>query len=877
MSLQTNEPAGIWQRIPTIMTGGSILTLLAALRQDLGYGFRTLRRNSGFTLVSILALALGIAVNTAVFTAYKAFVARPLDGRDPATLVNFAVRLQSGATNARFSYPDYEAYRDGLRSFSGVIAFSIEQLTLSDAGGAVARRNSDSGTLLARLGLMPPTAGNQEIASAFVVSENYFSVLGVDPVRGRAFDAMSASELSTSPAVLISENYWLRRFEGDAGILGKSVRLNGVVFTIAGVTPANFTGTSIAVPNFWLPLTLYPLVHPADRRLRDRDDLCCRMFGRLAPGVGMNEAQAEATVLSAQLGALHAPASELSKSAYVAISPGSPLPGINPSLRLTLVLIMAAAAMVLVIACANAAGLQLARATARQQEFGIRLSLGASRSRLVRQLLTESALVGLLAGSAALPATWGMLRVAITHAMEQLPSEYTVILDVSPDLSVFGYVLAISLLAGLLFGLAPALTSSRSGLFAITRSTGASLGRSRLRHGLIASQVAFSLTLMIAGGLLVRSAIQALTMETGYNADRVIDVSLQFPENRRSTAEAKAALVNDLRNRLATLPGVAAVTSARAPSDSGARRAAVSLNGQAPDERNLRATVYYTWVQPNYFETLGIPLVRGQGFSALTEQADVAIVSEATARRLWSDHDPIGQTLRLGTNGQFHTKDELLPDGPVWQIIGVARDTRGVTLDGSDSQQVYVPLPRARIQDYPILVRTSADPELVVRRLEPVIAAVDPALSVTTTTLQAMLRRTDAFLIASISAAIASAISMFGLLLASMGIYSAVSYEVVLRTREVGIRMAIGARKRDILAVVMRGTLRPVLVGLVAGLTLAVGASRLLRGVLYGIGAIDAVAFAGAPLFFLMIALAASWLPSRRAMRIDPLVALRDQ
>ena len=263
------------------------MNLFETLLQDLRYGVRTLRRHPSFTIVSILALALGIGVNVAVFTGYKAIIARPLDARDPETLVNLSLRLQSGATEARFSYPDYEAYRDGLRSFSGVIAFSIEELRLTDAGGAVARRSAGSGSLVGRLGLLPPSATNREIASTFVVSENYFSVLGVKTARGRAFDAMSASELAASPSVLISENYWQRRFAGDPAVLGKSIRLNGALFTIIGITPRNFTGTSVAVPNFWLPLSLYPLIHPHSTRLRDREDLCCRVFGRLAPGMSM--------------------------------------------------------------------------------------------------------------------------------------------------------------------------------------------------------------------------------------------------------------------------------------------------------------------------------------------------------------------------------------------------------------------------------------------------------------------------------------------------------------------------------------------------------------------------------------------------------------
>jgi predicted permease len=845
------------------------------LFQDLRYGARSLWRNPRFTSVSMLALALGIGVNTAVFTAYKALIARPLDARDPSTLVNLELRLQSGDTTAQFSYPDYEAYRDGLRSLSGVIAFSIEQLALSSADGVVTHRHSDTGTLLTKL--LPPAAANKEVATTFVVSENYFAVLGVAPVRGRAFDVITPAELAASPAVLISENYWHDRFAGDPDILGKIVRLNGADFAIAGVTPANFTGTSIAVPNVWLPLSLYPAVHPGDRRLRDRENRCCRIFGRLAPGVTMREAEAEATVLSAAVYELHDPGSERRRPTHAVVSPGSPLPAVNAGLRLTLALIVAATMMVLLIACANAAGLQLARATARQQELGVRLSLGASRSRLIRQLLTESALLGVLAGAAALPVTWALMRLAVIQAMAQLPPEFTLVLDVTPDMSVFACVLALSLCAGLVFGLAPALASSRSALFTATRTAGTSLGRGRLRQGLIAAQVAVSLTLMITGGLLVRSAIHALTMDTGYDADRVVAVTVQASGQTEELNEARAAVVNDLRDRFAAVAGVTAMTSARAPSDNGARRAAVSLNGDTPSELNARATVYYTWVQPNYFDTLGIPLTRGRGFARPVEQAHLAIVSEAAARRLWPGQDPIGQMMRFSTTGQFHTASELLPDGPTWQVIGVARDTRGVTLDGSDSEQVYVPMPRDRAKDYPLLLRTRVDPNRVVDSLAPIVAQVDPALTVTTATLQAMLRGTQAFLATSLSAAIASGIGLCGLLLASMGIYSTVSYDVVLRTREVGIRMAIGARKRDILNVVMRGSLRAVLAGLAVGIVLAIGAARLLRGVLYGLGALDVVSFGAASVLFLTIALAASWLPSRRAMRIDPLVALREQ
>jgi len=846
--------------------------------QDLRYGARILRRNAGFTAVSVFALALGIGVNTAVFTAYKAFVVRPLDARDPSTMVNVALRLHSGVINARFSYPDYEAYRDHLHSFSGVIAFSIEQLRLTGAEGVGSQRTAEAGSLMGRLGLLRPTASNAEFASTFMVSENYFSVLGVAALGGRTFESIGLPELAASPAVLISENYWQRRFAGDPAALGKTIRLNDAAFTIVGISPHNFIGTSVAAPDFWLPLSLEPLVHPNGHRLRDRDDLFCRVFGRLAPAVSMTQAQAEATLLASQLRTLHDPHSDLSKDVTALISPGSPFPGqMNAGLRLAIVLIMVGVGMVLVIACANVASLQLARATTRQQELGMRLSLGASRARLIRQLLTESALIGILAGGTALPLTWGLMRIAVTRAAEALPADFgTLVLDVNPDLEIFGYVLAISVFAGILFGLAPAIESSRSALFSTIRGAGTSAVHNRLRHVLIGAQVAVSLALMIAGGMLVRSANHALRMDTGYNGERVIDLTLQFPEGSRYTADRKAVLVRDLRTRLAGLPGVAAITSARAPNDNGGRRAAVSVNGEPPSAGNMRAVLYYTWVEANYFQTLGIPLSLGSGFQSRADQAEyTVIVSESAAQRLWPGQSPVGHSLRLGTEGQFHNKSELLPDGPTWQVIGVARDTRGVTLDGSDSEQAYLRLPADRLQDYPVLVRTNSDPALLMRAIDQVIPAVDPALVASTSTLQEMLHQTDAFLIAGISAAIASTISLLGLLLASMGIYSTVSYIVVLRTREVGIRMAIGARKRDILALMMREGSRPVVAGLLVGIVLAVGASRLLRGVLYGLNTVDGISFVGASLLFLAIALVATWLPSRRATRVDPLVALR--
>jgi predicted permease len=845
--------------------------------QDLRYGARLLCRNAGFTVAAVLALGLGIGVNTAAFTAWKALFARPLDARDASSMVNLGLLRQSGSTDAEFSYPDYIVYRDHLRSFTGVIATSNEDLlTLSGVGGRRSERGVASGSLMETLGIVPASAvaNDAEMTSVMPVSENYFSVLGVAATRGRTFEGMSLSELGASPVALISENYWQRRFGGDAGILGRVIRLNGAAFTVIGVTPRDFVGTTVATPDFWLPLSLTPLVHPQSTLLRDREDQCCRVFARLAPGATLHQAQAETDLLANRLRTLHDSRSDLSKPVTALVTPGSPLPHKLPgSLQFTLVLIMVAVGLVLVIACANVASLQLARAAARQSELSMRLSLGATRFRLIRQLLTESVLLGIVAGGIALLFTWVLLKMLANVAAVAVPLEYgSFIVHVTPDLGIFAYAFAVSLAAGVLFGLAPALESSRSALSSALKSnTGTSPVRSRrLRDLLIGAQVAFSLVLMIAGSMLIRSSLHALNMDTGYDDKRVVCFSFQFPESLDYTPERKAALISTLSTRLAALPGVTGVSRGRAPDGQGLLSTSVSLNGQEPSPQNTRAYLYYNYVEPNYFQTLGIPLLFGRGFSAQSRQAELsAIVSESAARRLWPGENPIGRSFRMGDKRPF------VPGHPAYHVIGIVRDTRGILLDGSDSEQIYLPLPAGQFAASSLLIRTQYDPAQLINAIPPVVGSVDSSLLSSATTLEDMLRQTPVFWASSTSALIASTIGVIGLLLACMGIHGTVSYIVVLRTREVGIRMAIGAQKSHILALMLRESTRPVLAGLMAGAALSVGASYLLRGVLFGIHRIDGVSVGGVSLLFLAIALFAAYLPSRRAMEVDPVVALR--
>jgi putative ABC transport system permease protein len=864
------------------MKAFDLLLLPQTVWQDVRFGARMLLRRFGFTLIAIFALGLGIGINTAAFTAYKAFFLRKIEGRDPNSIVNLAVILHTGASDANFSYPDYLAYRDHLHSFSSVIATSLPQfLTVKATGGVEVNENGGDGSLIGALGLLPGT-DNRERALTMIVSENFFSVLGVGAIRGRTFHAGEGDELAASPSVLISENYWRKKFGGDPEIVGRKVLLNGASFTIIGVTPHNFVGTFVSVPDFWLPFSLEPLVHPQDNWLTNRDDTICHLRARLAPGVTKREAQAEMALLADRLRLLHNRQSDLWQPLHALVWPGSPMTipvDQNPGVRIALLFVMAAVQLVLVVACANVASLQLARASARQNELAMRLSLGASRGRVIRQLLTESALLAVIAGFVAFLFSWALLQAMVVLIANAFPDEYgTFVFHVTPDLSVFAFVLIVSLVAGVLFGIAPAFDSSRSAVAASLKANGtASPGRRhRLRGFLIASQVAVSAVLLIAGSMLIHSAIRALSMETGYDDGHVVDLSLQFPESAAYTQARKRTLAQEVDARLAGLPGVADVTIARAPDDPDFREAAVTINGEKPTRTNTKAYLCYTWIEPNYFRTLGIPLLFGRGFAAQAGRAeDSVVLSETAATKLWPGENPVGKTLRISTERQYHGADEPLPDGPVWRVIGVARDTRGVLLDGSDSAQIYLPMPQTAIWQYSLLVRTHGDPAALIGEIGAALSSVDPNLSARVLTLEQLLRSSEPFVTSSMAAAIASVTGLLGLVLATIGIYGTVSYIVVLRTREVGIRIALGARKRDVLALILRESTRPVLVGLCAGLVLAAGVAWLLRGALYGIHLIDAASFIGVALLFLMVGLLASVIPSRRAMRIEPVAALR--
>ncbi len=411
----------------------------------------------------------------------------------------------------------------------------------------------------------------------------------------------------------------------------------------------------------------------------------------------------------------------------------------------------------------------------------------------------------------------------------------------------------------------------------MVRGSSSSARSRRLQDILVGSQVTVCLVLMIAGSMAIRSSIRSLAMETGYESKHVVHLDYQFPETSKYTPAHKLALARELRTRLAAQPEVAAITSAKPPGDPGFRTAAIALEGETSSAQNVQSLLYYSYVQANYFQTLGIPLFLGRGFQAASGQPEQSvIVSESAARQLWPGQNPIGRSLRLGLiDERPHSQSELVATGPAYQVIGVARDIRGALFDGSDTKRVYLPMPDDRLAGYSILIRTQSDPAHVMKAIDPVMASIDPNMTARTSTLEDLLRQSAPFIVSSLAAAVASAVGLPGLLLALMGIYGTVSYIVVLRTREIGIRMAIGAQKHHVLRLVLNESTRPVLIGLMAGILLAAAGSYLARGLFYGLNGVDGISFAGASLLFLTIALIASYPPARRAMGVDPIVALR--
>jgi putative ABC transport system permease protein len=860
------------------------VNFISSLIQDLRFGLRMLRKNPGFTAVAFSTLALGIGVNTAVFTAFDALALRPRPVKDPENLVA-VFRTAPGDARGRFSYPDYIYFRDHSKSFSDLSLFAFGlALTSSDLPPAGPEARS---RLAGAVGFQLPQLlqGSAQPVIAVFVSGNYFQVLGAVPLRGRLL-VPEDDQLGSSPVVLMSGNFWQRQFHSDPKVVGSVLHLNGVPFTVIGVTPVDYMGTLPNVPSLWAPVAAK--VHVGGLTLQNLEDrlmIAGMPAGRLKPGVSLSDAQAEVDVLAAQLRTAHP---EDDKNTGVLLLPDrNDAAMLEPTEWALVGAALSAVGLLLLIACANVASLLLDRAAARHKEIAVRLAISASRGRLLRQLLTESILVALFAGAAGLPLAGWLLHLLIVEIASALPSAWgTIALQVSPDVRIFTYALLVSCAAGIAFGLAPALQASRPDVNSELKAEGTLFGRrlsrSRLRALLIAGQMAACLVLLISSALLLRGSQRALKIDAGFDSRHVVGLEIINPANLNYTRARMLQVNRDLIRGIASVPGVRSVAQASRDPVGGLRWipvAPVEVAASTSASQESQTTgAGYSFVTPNYFETLSIPILRGRVFTPTEAegQAPVVVISEATARRFWPKEDPIGKHLKIGLEkGTMFYPGEKDPFIPSSEVIGVARDVRSMDLRRIDESYIYLPLSQSRQWTSTLLARTESDPHQLLPAFGHVVERVDVNLPVVGAPLYTMISMDPFFVVSRVGGLLASIVGTLGMLLACMGVYGMVSYTVAQRTHEIGVRMALGAHSGQVLQLVVREGFRPILTGMVVGVLLSAGVSRLIAAILFGLSPLDVISFLGVSVLLGGIALVATVLPARRAMRVDPMVALR--
>ncbi|HKP82094.1 MAG TPA: ABC transporter permease [Pyrinomonadaceae bacterium] len=807
--------------------------------QDIRYGLRMIAKAPGFTLLATLALALGICANTTIFSFINGLILRPLTGvKEPDRLVAVFTSDYSSGLYGGSSYPDYVDLRDQADVFAGLAAF--DQTTLNASGENEAER-----------------------LRGFVVTGNYFDVLGVRAQLGRTLQPSDDQPANATP-VVISDSLWQRRFNADPATVGKTLRLNDKLYTIVGVTEPSFRGLQLGLPpEFWLPTTASP-----EFTKGRRDDRGIQLIGRLKPGVSVAQAQTQLTTIAARLAQAY-PETNLG----TIDRPKEPRPmtvaresRVGPEAEIAVkrvsLLLFAVVGLVLLIACANVANLLLARASARRREIAVRLALGASRGRLIRQLLTESLLLALLGGGAGLLATQWAVRLL----PQFFPANDANGLDLSVDWRVLVFTLGVSLLTGLLFGLAPALQATRLNLLPALKAEAGVYGPRRrriaLRDVLVIAQLAMSLVLLVSAGLFVRSLRQALTFDPGFATDNLLTASLETRSARLSEQQGQEFFQQTLE-RAGSLPGVQSATlSMIVPLSGGGYRRNITLEGyqkQPNEDTELNTNT----VGPNYFSTMGIPLVAGRDFDKQDRDGSplVVIVNEELARRYYGGN-AVGKRLQIGSNV------------PSREIVGVARTARYRNLREQPLPFIYIPFGQEYQSGMALLVRTKGDPEAVVGSLQNEMRALNkdvPLFSV-----QTMSERIGGQLAADRMVAVL--LSVFGggaLLLAAIGIYGVMGYAVAQRRHEIGIRLALGAEQRDILRLIVGQGMVLIAIGAGIGLAVALAAMQVLKSLLFGVSASDPLTFASVILVLVGVALLACYLPARRATKVDPLEALR--
>jgi putative ABC transport system permease protein len=811
---------------------------MQTLLQDLRYGVRMLLKQKGLTSVAIFSLALGIGLNTAIFSVVNAVLIRPLP----------VVKQQNRLVwlRAPISYPDYLDYRTQAHSFKGMAAITGTQD-------------------------FSVTSGSEpELVKGEYVTENYFDLLGIPASMGRVF--VEEDGKTQSPVVILSEHLWRTRFASDANIVGRQISLNGFGFTVVGVMPKNFTGTEVGLNReLWLPLSMYGVLNPpgaarvadpGSNRFENRDSHWLAVFALLKPDISRESAGSELTEVARRVAEDYRGKvdEETLRSVQLLRMSGGMDPRDQEEVMPVAGIAMGVVALVLLIACANIASLLLARAAIRRRETAIRQALGASRRRLIRQWLTESVLLGIAGGAVGLIlAVW-----ANQLLVSRLQSTPLAALEFGLDYRVLAFTLVVSIATGIVFGLAPAIQASRLNIVMALKSEVLKVShRSYLRNAFVTVQLILSVVLLVGSGLFIRALQRASSIDPGFTVERALMVPINLGLLRYEKTEGHV-FYRDLLARIQAQPGIEQATLVRFP-QMGSSFAQFQVFTEQTERGSEGMSTGFNVVGPNYFRTMGTSLLRGREFTEADREGapGSAILNETLAARLWPNEDALGK--RVSVTG---------PEGPFLEVVGVARDSKYRTLGETPRPYVYLPLAQSYDPKMTLIVRTTGDPKAITPIVREQIRALNPNLPIAgVQTLREQIELT--LLPSQIAAWTLGGFGALALLLAGIGIYGVVSYGAAQRTREIGVRMALGAKEKDVLGLVLWDGLIVIGAGLAIGLLLAAAATRVIASFLYGVGATDPLTFVAVPLLLGSVALLASYVPARRAVKVDPLVALR--
>jgi len=820
------------------------MALLHAISEEIRYALRLLLRNPGFTIVATLSLALGIGANSAIFSMADALLLRPLAIYRPDAVVTVSTdpATASGGIGG-VSYPDYRDFRDKSQSFDGLVAMNLAPVS-------VAKSANDSARL----------------RGAFLVSGNLFQVLGVEPALGRGFLPEEDAASGRNPVAVLAYDFWRSEFAADPSVLGRTMRVNGIDFTIVGVAPKSFTGVDQYVrPHLYLPAAMSQrLSASTENPIEDRKNHQFSVKGRLKTGVTREQAQAELATVWKGMEPLHS-VEDRQRMVRVRTELQARVVQDPPDAYL-ITLLMALVGVVLIIACANVANLLLGRARGRSREIAIRLALGVSRARLIRQLLTESTLLALLGAVVGLGFAYGGIRFLQTI---QIPTDLPIMIVPQLDGRVLGFSFLCAIVSAIVFGLAPALQSSKPDLVPALKSAESGESASRRLTGrnlLVIGQVAMSMILLIATGMLMDGFRKALVLSPGFRIDHIL--TMEFDTSLVRYTEAKSHdFYRDLVEKTRALPGVRALTLASvvplSPAQDGRN---VVPEGYEFPKGQATASLLASVVDENYFDVMQTPIVGGRAFTANDKEGApmVVIVNEQFAKTYWPGQDAIGKRLRINTK-----KDEWL------QVVGVTKTGKYTYTGEPPTAFIYLPFAQNPRQDMYLLTNTYGDPAALAAPLRELVHTLDADLPVFNVRTMQDFYQVRAISVMRMIVEVVGTMGAVGLSLALIGLYGLIAYSVARRTREIGIRMAIGAARSDVLKMVLRQGLKLSVAGICIGGLISVAVSRALTAGLIGLGHPNSATYIVVPMVLLLVTMASCYLPAWRASRTDPMVALR--